>query len=175
MPKLSFYVHVGNPGKSLARHWPKTGLTPYGACENATIPACSYQYGENLANEDLKRLRSAHIGHSLLFIDVEREYSWQNDTRNNVAALEGMTATFKHAGNLVGIYSNSETWNTITAEAISGTSNLNGLPDWVLGAHSTQEAQDNCHSSRFTGIVILSQIATGNAAEIDKNIVCPNQ
>jgi hypothetical protein len=168
--KAAIYVHVGNPGNTVS-DWPKTGDTPDGACTGANTDACSYQYGENLANEDIRHLTAAKLGSLTIFMDVESNYSWQNSNHeeNNIATLEGMTNTFEQANYPVGIYSNGLPFEQITGGAPQ-TSNLATLPDWILGGHNIKTANEDCKDS-FTGKAVLAQIA-GENYSVDQDINC---
>lgn len=172
MPGFSVYVHIENPGAKLAKHWPTSGETPYGNCAGKTDPACSFVYGENLAKDDLKVLRTYKVGNVLLFEDVEEGYSWQNTnhTQDNVAAMEGMATAFQGAGDTVGIYSNALPWDHIAGN-LPATSMLRHLPVWVLGAQNRAEAEANCASNTFAGGVILAQMA-GKDFPVDRDLVC---
>ena len=171
VPGFSVYVHVGNPARQ-AKHWPTSGETPFGACSGAVDQACSYEYGEALAEGDLRVLRGNNVGHVPIYEDVELGYSWQPvaHAADNVATMAGMAAAFEHAGDRVGIYSNAASW-----EAIAGSETdprLQHLQVWVLGAHNWAEAAANCRLASFAGPVILAQEA-GDGFPIDEDRLCP--
>lgn len=173
MPGFSVYVHVENPGAAQAKHWPHLGGTPYGTCKGETDPACSYQYGQDLAYGDLRQLNAAGAGRGLrVFEDVEEGYSWQNTNHmaDNVATMEGMAVAFEQAGDSVGIYSNAIPWDHIAGQ-VPNASILRKLPVWVLGAENEKEAQQNCVSNRFAGRVIIAQLA-GDSYPIDQDVPC---
>jgi hypothetical protein len=171
MPKLSIYVHVANPG-STAPNWPTTGINSDGICTGGNTTSCSYQYGEILAKDDIAHLAAEEVNsYPMVFMDVEDNYSWQTiDLNNNTAVMEGMTATFKAAGDTVGIYSDTKQWMEIVGN-LTKSSSLNGLPDWVLGGYSLATAQHNCTSHSFTGTVILTQLAGPNYP-VDEDFSC---
>lgn len=174
MPGFSVYVHIENPGAKLAKHWPNMGSTPHGTCHGETDPACSYEYGEDLAYGDLRQMTAAGAGRGLrIWEDVEEGYSWQNTNRtaDNVAAMEGMATAFEQAGDTVGIYSNAIPWDHIAGD-VPASSNLHNLPVWVLGAENAADARQNCRSNRFAGKVIIAQLA-GDRYSIDEDVLCP--
>lgn len=174
MPGFSVYVHIENPGAKLAKHWPTNGGTPYGTCHGETDTACSYEYGEDLAYGDLRRLNTEGAGRGLrIFEDVEEGYSWQgtDHAADNLAAMEGMATAFEQAGDTVGIYSNAIPMDHIVGP-LPPSSNLRKLPVWVLGAENMAEARQNCASNRFAGKVVIAQLA-GNAYPIDEDVLCP--
>lgn len=174
IPGFSVYVHIENPGAKLAKHWPNMGETPYGTCHGATTSACSFEYGEDLAYGDLRKLTAANAGRGLrIYEDVEEGYSWQNANLayDNLAAMEGMATAFEQAGDTVGIYSNAIPISHI-AGSIPPTSNLHNLPVWVLGAEDKAAAAENCVSNTFAGKVIIAQLA-GNNYPIDEDVPCP--
>ena len=173
LPGFSVYVHIENPGANQAKHWPDTGSTPYGTCHGKTDPACSYEYGEDLAHGDLRKLNAASAGRGLLvFEDVELGYSWQNaaHTTDNVAAMEGMATAFEQAGDSVGIYSNEPSWVSIAGTA-PDSSRLIRLPVWMFGAHNMAEAHKYCTATSIAGPVVAAQLA-GNSYPIDEDFPC---
>jgi len=171
MPKSSIYVHVANPGDTVPG-WPTMGINSEGICAGGNTTACSYLYGESLAAADLAYLSAENASSYLMvFMDVEANYSWQTgNLSNNVAVMEGMTATFKAAGDTVGIYSDNRQWKEI-AGSIPKSSDLNGLPEWVLGGNSIPTATQSCASHPFTSKVLLAQIA-GSNYPIDEDLSC---
>ncbi len=140
-------------------------------------PACAWQYGYDKASTDVSWLASAAnaidaAGPAVTvpssasaypwWLDVETVNTWQTGTGGqamNVADLEGMIAALRAAGaTTTGIYSTSAQWSQITGSAVSSTSSLNGLPDWIPGARTSSAATSNCGQTSFTvGTVTLTQ------------------
>jgi hypothetical protein len=131
-------------------------------------PACAWEYGLNRAAQDVTWLGAAASGINAQappvtvpggassyqwWLDVETVNSWQSGTAGqamNVADLQGMMAALQQAGaSLVGTYSTSAQWGTITGGTPLGT--LAGIADWIPGARSLSGAQANCRLASFTG------------------------
>lgn len=175
-PGEAIYVHTADPYPNQVNDWPKKGSTPYGNCNGTNTTACAYQYGENLAKRDYG-YESRKIGVILggVWLDVEGTedgYSWQKDKSHNAAVLEGMTAAFKASptASSVGIYSGEVDWSRTIGSTPKG-SDLEGLPDWILGATDAETAASECLTSpAFTGKIIMAQIA---GKELDRDVICP--
>ncbi|MHB1592626.1 MAG: hypothetical protein ACYCO9_11350 [Streptosporangiaceae bacterium] len=134
-------------------------------------PACAWQYGYDKASMDVSWLASAASAIDAQgppavtvpgtasaypwWLDVETANTWQTGTYGqamNVADVEGMVAALRSAGaTTIGVYSTSAQWSQITGSAISSTSSLNGLPDWIPGARTSSAATSNCGQTSFTG------------------------
>jgi hypothetical protein len=166
--------------------WPTSGSTPYGSCTTTTVSgytvgqnstACAWQYGYDKASTDVSWLGSAASAIDAQspavtvpgaasaypwWLDVETVNTWQTGAAGqamNVADLEGMVAALRAAGaTTTGIYSTSAQWSQITGTAVSSTSSLNGLPDWIPGARTSSAATSDCGLASFTrGTVTLTQ------------------
>lgn len=160
--------------------WPTSGSTPYGPCTTTTVvlssgsyavgansDACAWQYGYNKASQDANWLAAAAAainsqsppvtvaGTAVSYpwwLDVETTNTWQLDTTMNVADLQGMIAGLKGAGaTMVGAYSTSSQWDTITGGTTSASGSLYQIPNWIPGARSLSGAQTNCTQPSFTG------------------------
>ena len=165
--------------------WPTSSLAsdPYGSCtttasglgQNST--ACAWQYGYNKAQQDMSWVASAAsaidaqgppvgvsstAGSYPWWLDVETVNTWQTGTSGkamNVADLQGMIAALTQAGALVvGAYSTSSQWTSITGGTTSASGSLYGIPDWIPGAKTLSGAKSNCGLASFTGgKVIVTQ------------------
>jgi hypothetical protein len=190
-PRASLYVNTGDPGDAYngaaIADWPSTGTTPYGTCSTATVildsgavvlgansDACAWQYGYNMAVQDVGRLQAAATAIDSQappltvaataasypwWLDVETGNSWQADTTMNVADLQGMIAALQAAGaTTIGAYSTSSQWNTVTGGTGSASGALYQLPTWLPGARTLSGARSNCEQTSFTaGRVVLTQ------------------
>jgi hypothetical protein len=171
-PRAALYVNTGNPGdvKNSISDWPMnnndvlTGLpvndTLYGQCSGNNDQACSWQFGYNMAELDAKtRIGSNNPSSFMWWLDVETVNSWDVNTVNNVADLEGMVSYYRSIAAQVGLYSTSYQWKQITGNSISPASGLNGLPSWLPGARSLNSAKSNCNLPPLTtaGIVYITQ------------------
>lgn len=165
-PKAALYVNTANPGDVIpaVADWPAsnkdvvTGATdtdPYGTCTGSDDTACSWQYGYNMANQDVNRRGVANPATYRWYLDVETDNSWASDGTKNAADLEGMTAYFTGVGVHVGLYSTSTQWHTIVGTSYGSTVDaggniLNGLIDWLPGASNLSGAEASCKLSPLT-------------------------
>ncbi len=191
-PLIQLYVNTANPGGLGTASWPVNNIDPAGnmspnpfaQCDNSDSLACAWQYGWNRAVEDnLQRFvpsaTTAGVNTSASaytwWLDVETENTWKSGSafamQSNVAVLEGMTAYFKQLGAKVGLYSTGLQWSQIVGSAVSGTSNLNGLPNWRPSGASLNNAKANCSVEPLTagGIISLTQFVIKG---LDNNYSC---
>lgn len=151
--KASLYVNTANPGNLGVSDWPTSNIDPltkaidtdpYGTCSGGDDKACAYQYGWNMAELDAQtRIGSNNPANYMWWLDVETDNSWETNTSNNSADLEGMVAYFEGVGGRVGLYSTSYQWNQI-AGTVSSNSNLYGLDSWLPGSSNLNGAETDC-------------------------------
>lgn len=173
--KVQLYVNTADPAAPaparLPAGWPTSGATPYGTCTGQATPACAWQFGWGLAGDDVAErfapaaraagLPSAASDYTW-WLDVEVANTWQADTTQNRAVLEGMTASFAAQGARVGIYSTAKQWGRIVGSTPS-TSPLAALPEWLPGATTAIAAESLCMRRPFTGhgrIVLTQYLST---------------
>ncbi len=147
----SVYVNTANPGNLGVADWPATGTSAkYGTCTGGDDQACAYQYGWTMASLDATSRGVPDPSSFKWWLDVETGNSWEANTANNVADLEGMTDYFQSIGGRVGLYSTASQWKQIAGTVSSGSS-LHGLDSWLPGARSLSSAKDNCSLPGLTG------------------------
>lgn len=185
-PKAALYVNTADPGniyngKPIA-DWPQTSLaSDPGNCTTTTVTtssgtytvgenstACAWQYGYNMATQDVSSVASAAAAvnglsppHPILgnasaylwWLDVETVNTWQSGISGeqmNVADLQGMIAALQAANvSGIGAYSTGSQWAKITGGTNPGS--LPKLPDWIPGAKTLAGAKSNCSLASFTG------------------------
>jgi hypothetical protein len=143
----------------------------------ANSTACAWQYGYSKAAQDAMWLSAAASaiadqsppvtvsGAASAYpwwLDVETANTWQGGASGqamNVADLQGMIAALQQAGaTMVGAYSTSSQWKTITGGITASSGSLVGIPDWIPGARTLSGARSNCGLASFTsGKVSLTQ------------------
>jgi hypothetical protein len=166
------YANTANPGPALSSHWP-TGQTTPQVCDGSDSSGCAFDYGYNAAADSYQDAVAAYSSLNLSipanswWLDVESANSWETNTANNVAALQGEVSFFHSQGLQVGIYANANDWGTITGN----TTVFNTLNSWHASAtRSTATAQSYCGQNGITGGPIqLSQYRTGT---LDGDIKC---
>jgi len=170
LPKTMLYVNTANPGNLGVADWPVNNIDPvtlgadvvadpYGSCTTGSNgqgldnQACAWQYGYNLGDEDANTRGVPSARSFIWWLDVETGNSWDSNTANNDADLQGMVDYFHYIGSVaggnVGVYSTSYQW-----AKIAGTTGLPGeligLPDWIPGARNLSGAKSNCRVTPLT-------------------------
>jgi hypothetical protein len=156
------YANTADPGPALSSHWP-TGQTSPQVCDaaNTDSASCSYDYGWNAAADSYLDAVKAYVALGKApsgstqtprpnewWLDVETANSWEQNTTNNVAELQGEVAYLQSQGvAAIGFYSSSSDWQTITG----GTTAFAALPSWRPGAGSQAGAQSYCGTGGVTG------------------------
>jgi len=178
-PRVALYVNTADPGNHVT-DWPVNNLDPigdwrvsdpYGTCKGGLSPACAWQYGWDLAEQDA-RTRGVQSPRSYRWwLDVETINSWQSSSKDNRADLEGMVAYFRHIGASAGIYSTARQFGPLMGP-VTSASPLYRLPDWIPGAKTLAQAQKNCRLAPLTrgGAVTVTQWKTKPA---NSDFACP--
>jgi hypothetical protein len=191
--KLQLYVNTANPGGLGTVSWPSSNIdpqnnatrNPYGLCDNKDTKACAWQYGWNRSVEAVHdRFTPAAVQAGIdskastyiWWLDVETENTWKLggtdfDNESNVAVLEGMTAYYLSINARVGLYSTGSQWSQIVGNAVSSTSNLNGLNNWRPGGANLKTAKQACTAQPLTknGKIVLTQFISRG---LDYNYSC---
>lgn len=149
--KAALYVNTANPGDLGVADWPKTGSSvKYGTCTGGDDEACAYLYGWTMARLDATGRGVPNPSSFKWWLDVETVNSWEANTANNIADLEGMVDYFQSIGARVGIYSTAYQWGRITG-TVNDTSSLRGLDSWLAGASGLASAKSSCGLPGLTG------------------------
>lgn len=179
------YANTADPGPLLSTHWPNGQSVPK-PCNTADNPGadtleCHYDYGWEAAADSYAIAVAAYVSLGetspgalttpspvAWWLDVETENSWTPDPSRNVATLQGEVDYLRSVGVAqVGIYSTSSAWASITG----GTLVFAGLPAWVPGSASLQEAQSMCAGTAFNGGSI--QLVQFPLSGFSGNYACP--
>jgi hypothetical protein len=180
-PTAIVYANTADPGPALSSHWP-TGQTSPRFCDPAQLDStdCSYDYGWNAAADSYRDAVIAYISLGRApagatqtpspnewWLDVESANSWEQNTSNNVAELEGEVAYLQSQSvSSIGFYANANDWLSIT----SATTVFGSYPSWHAGSGSKRTAQSHCGTSGITGgPTKYSQYASGG---YDADIRC---
>ena len=175
------YANTADPGPALSTHWPSGQASPQ-YCDPAEpdSTACSYDYGWNAAADSYQDAVDAYIqigelqpgatqtpGSNAWWLDVESANSWESNTANNVADLQGAVAFLQSQGaGSIGFYASSTDWQAITG----GTTLFSQLPSWQRGSRREATAQSYCGTIGVTGgPVTLSQYQSGG---LDADVRC---
>jgi hypothetical protein len=183
-PKVQLYVNTANPGQVIDQvtTWPTAGRNRYGTCDGSNSAACSYQYGEERAANDVRSIVGpaaqaagipAGAGGYTWWLDVETGNTWQTGSTSalarNRATLEGMTDFLTSAGARVGVYSSSSQWRQVVG-TVPSTSTLAPLRSWLAGATTLNGAISNCATTPLArGPVVLAQYVSGG---LDRDRSC---
>lgn len=174
-PQL-WYVNAANPAGLGTATWPRAGSNRYGECSGGADEACSYQYGADRAAEDLATAGGRLRPGAVIFIVVEREFSWEDGEQTpqtRLATLEGMADAYREVGVVPGIYSTAEDWRVLMGE-LQADHGLYGLPIWLRDAANLDDAKERCQLPSFTGgKIVLSQVpGSRTASGLDENVAC---
>ena len=168
------YANTADPGPSLSKHWPDGQTSPQ-PCNTTNSPGldtpqCSYDYGWNAAADSYQDAVKAYATTGLpssqqWWLDVETANSWETNTDNNIADLQGavdyLTTPVSSGGAgiaSVGIYASANDWQTITGDS----SAFSSLPYWQPGSRRESTAQSYCGKTGVTGgPVTYSQYLSG--------------
>lgn len=204
--KVGLYVNTADPGNSYngapIADWPTSSISTdrFGTCQTTTLvtssgatdtvgantPACAWQYGYNMASQDMTWLVdaanainlqgsattiSSDATHYTWWLDVETANSWLAGTggqQMNAADLQGMYDALTSASSTtaVGIYSTSSQWSSITGGAFPLS-----LPDWIPGARTESGAISNCSLAAFSGGPVA--ITQWTSHSLDSDYACP--
>jgi hypothetical protein len=163
------YANTGDPGPARSSHWP-AGQTSPELCDaaNPDTPPCAYDYGWNAAADSYADAANAGAISGEWWLDVESANSWEANTANNVAELQGEVAYLQNRGaTTVGFYALASDWETITG----GTTAFAALPSWRPGAGTQSTAASFCGTVGVTGgPTRYSQYASGG---FDADVRCP--
>jgi hypothetical protein len=184
-PKAQLYLNTANPGqvRDQVDTWPKSGMTPYGACSGGNTTACSWEYGWERATNSVDSffvpaaqvagLDSVAADYTW-WLDVETGNTWQTGSTSalarNRATLEGMTAYLTGLGGKVGFYSTGQQWRAIAGSVGKG-SILYHQNSWLAGATSLSGARSLCAKPPLVagGVVKLTQYVSSN---LDHDVSC---
>jgi hypothetical protein len=184
-PPAQLYLNTANPGQLLdeVTTWPRSGATPYGACDGDNSTACSWQYGWERAQNSVLSFftpaaRAARVDSQpsryVWWLDVETMNTWQygsaEATDRNRATLEGMAAYLLSRDAEVGIYSTGRQWGQIVGE-VDDDSVLAELDSWLAGSVTAEQAEDACDDDPLVpdGEVVLTQYVRD---DWDRNVSC---
>jgi hypothetical protein len=184
-PKAQVYLNTANPGevRDQVSTWPRTGMTPYGACSGGNDTACSWEYGWERAQHSVTAFfvpaaMAAGVdslaGDYVWWLDVETENTWQSGSptalARNRATLEGMTAYLQVQGGEVGLYSTGRQWKEIAGTVDKG-SILYRLKSWLAGASTVSGAGKACAQPPLAagGVVGQTQYVSG---DLDHDVSC---
>jgi hypothetical protein len=191
----AFYANTGNPGPSIAKHWP-IGQTSPKSCtaSNPDSVACSFDYGWNAGRQSFATATDAaqrlhHVTRSDAraraanvewWLDVETMNSWltvddaptRAGEQRDTATILGEVAALRFAGVAqVGIYSTPFQWDLITGGSRSTAAQFGPTRQWLAGYESKAAAIAGCTDPGFmTGRVHMTQYLASDG--FDGDIVC---
>ncbi len=165
-----------------AAHFPKTlslyansGWNDHSAKLNPSSPkgcpaedadCLAYNYGYNAGLAAYDAATAAGVSSGVWWLDVESDNSWNDDVIQNRNSLLGEhDALTARGATVVGVYSTTSEWQTITGGW------QNGWPNWI-GADDAVSGQDRqaCSGHRFTGGSTL--VVQSDRHRIDRDIAC---
>jgi hypothetical protein len=158
---LSLYVNSGwnDHSANLNPSSPK-------ACPADDADCLAYNYGYNAGMAASDAATAAGVSSDVWWLDVESDNSWSADVIQNRNSLQGEHDAFTARGTaVVGVYSTTVQWQTITGGW------QNGWPNWI-GAAEGVSGQDRqgCSGHQFTGGPTL--VVQDNPHRLDRDVAC---
>ncbi len=136
------------------------------ACPAADADCLAYNYGYNAGLFADDAATAAGVSSDVWWLDVESDNSWNGDVIQNRNSLQGEHDAFIARGaTVVGVYSTTSEWQTITGGW------HNGWPNWI-GAAEGVSGQDRqgCSGNQFTGGSTL--VVQSGRRGIDRDVAC---
>jgi hypothetical protein len=158
---LSLYANSGWNDHS-------TNLDPSSpkACPPGDADCLAYNYGYNAGLAAYDAATAAGVSSTVWWLDVESDNSWNEDVIQNRNSLQGEhDALTVRGATIVGVYSTTSEWQTITGGW------QNGWPNWI-GADDAASGQDRqgCSGHQFNGGP--TQVVQSDRHGIDRDIAC---
>ncbi len=158
---LSLYANSGwnDHSTKLDPSSPKT-------CPPGDADCLAYNYGYNAGLAAYDAATAAGVSSRVWWLDVESANSWNDDVIQNRNSLLGEhDALTARGATIVGVYSTTSGWQTITGGW------QNGWPNWI-GADDAASAQDTqaCSGHQFTGGP--TQVVQDNLHRLDRDVAC---
>lgn len=154
------YMNLGDPGPQ-SPHWRQPGPR---ACAAADRLCLASNYGANAASDALARARAAGAHSTRWWLDVEVLNTWNADTAQNVAVIQGAAAALRARGAVPGVYSTARQWAEITGGWQVA------MPDWLGGAGDPAQAARWCGGPGFTGGPV--QLVQYPTQSVDGDLSC---
>jgi hypothetical protein len=157
---LSLYMNTGLNDSSSSPYYSQA----LASC-NGDTSCAAYTYGFNAANDALSYTQSQGITSAKWWLDVETANSWSSNTAQNQKSLQGAyDALAARGASLVGAYSTSAQWQSVTGGWI------NNWPNWGATTWTTaKQAQKYCTGHEFTGGPSLLMQYKG---KLDQDVAC---
>jgi hypothetical protein len=162
---VSYYMNTGYPGSSSP--YAQTNMNTPKVCQPTDLPCIAYDYGYNAGLYSVSYVKGAGLNPARAWwLDVETMNTWTNDTAQNQQALLGMHDALQANGaTMIGAYSTTYQWNTITGS----WSNL--WPSWGATTWKTaRQAATYCSGHQFTGGPSVLMQYTGK--HFDEDYAC---
>ncbi len=139
---LSLYVNTGLNADPVGSPYYREAQA---GC-NGDVYCAAYNYGRNAAEDAIAYANGQGVQATTWWLDVETGNTWNADTAQNRQSLQGEYDVLSANGWIVGAYSTTAQWNSIT-----GTW-LNGWPNWGATTWRTaSQAKTYCKGHQFTG------------------------
>ena len=160
---LSLYINTGlNDSTS----------SPYFAAAlqecNGDTTCAAYHYGYNAAVDSLNYAASQGVSSTKWWLDVETENTWSTDTSLNRQSIQGAYVALVASGaSLVGVYSTTAQWGTITGGW------KNNWPNWGATTWTTaKQAKTYCTGHEFTGGPTLLIQFADRKSKVSQDLAC---
>lgn len=160
---LSLYVNTGLNASQSSPYY----LKAQEGC-NGDVYCAAYNYGYAAGQYALEVARSQGVSSSKWWLDVETMNTWDSDAMQNRQSLQGTYDAIKSSGApLIGAYSTTYQWNTITG------SWKNNWPNWGATTWTTvRQAKKYCSGHEFTGGPTLLIQYKSKRSALSQDVAC---
>lgn len=160
---LSLYINTGLNASAESPYF----MSALAEC-NGDKTCAAYKYGYEAAKDSIAYANSQGVTSSKWWLDVEIENTWDQDTNLNRQSLQGAYDALKATGaTLVGAYSTTAQWNTITGNW------QNNWPNWGASTWtSDKQAAKYCKGHEFTGGQTLLIQYQDKKSKLSRDVAC---
>jgi hypothetical protein len=132
------------------------------------VYCAAYNYGRNAATDAISYAQSQGLSSSKWWLDVETMNTWNSDVLQNQKSIQGeYDALVAGGASLVGVYSTTAQWQTITGGW------QNSWPNWGATTWTTaKQAQTYCKGHQFTGGPSLLMQYKSKQSKVDQDVAC---
>jgi hypothetical protein len=160
---VSLYVNTGLNASAQSPYY----VAAQNGCNGDALCA-AYNYGYNAAKDALSYAASQGLSSSKWWLDVETTNTWNNDVMQNRKSLQGeYDALAANGAALVGAYSTSAQWQTITGGWQNNWASW-GATTWT----TAKQAQTYCTGHQFTGGPSLLMQYKSKQSKLDEDVAC---
>lgn len=160
---LSLYINTGLNANNSSPYY----IAAQAGCNGDTLCA-AYNYGYAAAVDSINHAASQGVSSAKWWLDVETENTWSSDVMQNRQSIQGAyDALVANGASLVGVYSTTAQWGTITGGWQNNWPNW-GATTWT----SAKQAKAYCTGREFTGGPTLLLQFIDRKSKVSSDLAC---